>query len=40
MFSPDKKNKVYAFNEWFSDKWNPFDYGQEFDFNRSFFEQF
>ncbi|MDD5770546.1 MAG: hypothetical protein PHE25_06250, partial [Candidatus Gracilibacteria bacterium] len=25
---------------WWSDNWNPLDYGKDFDFNRGFFEQF
>lgn len=40
MFSPDKPFKVYEQNYWWSDSWNPLDYGRDFDFNKSFFEQF
>ncbi|MDD3302342.1 MAG: hypothetical protein PHN31_02220 [Candidatus Gracilibacteria bacterium] len=40
MFSPDKKIKVYNKEDWWSDKWNPMDEGKEFDFNKTFFEQF
>ncbi len=40
MYSADKKITVYDREAWWSDKWNPLDYGQDFDFNRSFFEQF
>lgn len=40
MYSPDKKIKVYDREVWWSDKWNPLDYGRDFDFNRPFFEQF
>ena len=40
MYSPDKEFKVYEQSEWWSDRWNPLDYGQDFDFSRSFFEQF
>jgi hypothetical protein len=40
MYSPDKPYKVYHYNDWFTDKWNALDYGQEFDFSKSFFEQF
>ncbi|MFA6189893.1 MAG: hypothetical protein WC711_00020 [Candidatus Staskawiczbacteria bacterium] len=31
--------KVYENDVWYSDKWNPMDYGQEYDFSKSFFEQ-
>lgn len=40
MYSPDKPYKVFEQNEWWSDKWNPIDYWRDFDFSRSFFEQF
>lgn len=40
MYSPDKSYKVYEQEEWWSDKWDPLEYGQEFDFNRPFFDQF
>lgn len=39
-YSPDKPYKVYKSDEWWSDKWDPLDYGRDFDFNRPFFEQF
>ncbi|EKD44623.1 MAG: hypothetical protein ACD_71C00072G0001, partial [uncultured bacterium (gcode 4)] len=38
--SPDKKYKIYHQDYWWSDKWDAIDYGQEFDFGRSFFKQF
>lgn len=31
---------VYSITEWVSDKWDPLDYGQDFDFTRPFFDQF
>ena len=31
---------VYLQSEWYSDKWNPLDYGIEFDFSVPFFTQF
>ena len=31
---------VYSLKYWWSDNWDALDFGQEFDFNRSFFEQF
>jgi len=40
IFSPDKKNIVYNIQDWWSDKWDALDYGMDFDFNKSFFEQF
>ncbi len=40
VYSPDKKYKVYEQNFWWSDKWNPLDYGKDFDSSKSFFEQF
>jgi len=40
MYNPDYQFTVYDQKEWYSDKWNPLDYGCEFDFNRPFFDQF
>ena len=40
IYSPDKPFKVYDKKIWFSDKWDPMDYGRPFDFSRPFFEQF
>jgi len=40
MYSPDKKDIVYEKDFWWSDEWNPLDYGQNFDFSKPFFEQF
>jgi len=31
---------VYDHEIWWSDKWEVLDYGKDFDFNKSFFEQF
>ena len=39
-FSPDLPHKVYDQFEWWSDKWDPFEYGQKPDFSRTFAEQF
>lgn len=39
-FSTDKPFPVYDNDAWWSDDWDPLDYGQDFDFNRPFFEQF
>ncbi len=40
LYSPDKPYKVYKEEIWWSDKWDPLDYGRDFDFNRPFFDQF
>ena len=52
MYSPDCEFPVYSSEAWFGDKWDPLDYGQDFDFGpkaeghplkgkiRPFFEQF
>ncbi len=40
IYNPDYKVKVFDRESWWSDKWNPCDYGAEYDFSRSFFEQF
>ncbi len=39
-FAPNKPYKVYEQNEWWSDKWDALSYGRDFDFNRTFTEQF
>ena len=40
IYSPDKPFKIYSNSAYKSDKWDPMDYGQDFDFSRPFFEQF
>jgi hypothetical protein len=40
QFAQDKPHKVYDQETWWSDKWDAMEYGQDFDFNRPFFEQF
>jgi hypothetical protein len=37
---PDMPHKIYRSDIWWSDKWDPLKYGREYDFSRSFFEQF
>ena len=32
--------KIYEHDYWWSDKWDPMDYGRDYDFSRPFFEQF
>ena len=39
-FSEDSGITVYNNKDWFSDKWNPMDYGRNYDFNKPFFKQF
>jgi hypothetical protein len=40
VYSPEKPYKVYLPSIWNSDKWDPLDYGKDFDFSKGFFEQF
>ena len=40
MYSPDKPYKIYDQEVWWSDKCDPYMFGREFDFNKTFFEQF
>ena len=40
IFSPDSDYKFYCHECWWSDKYDATDYGQDYDFNKSFFEQF
>lgn len=39
-FAPNTTYKVFSKDAWWSDKWSGFDYGRDFDFNRTFTEQF
>jgi len=39
MFSSKDPIKVYDIDVWWSDKWDPMDYGQDYDFNESFLTQ-
>jgi hypothetical protein len=39
-YSPDKPYKVYGYEEWWGDGWDPLSFGFSFDFEKSFFEQF
>src|SRR3989344_273751 len=38
-FAPGSPYKVYCAECWWSDKWDPLDYGRDYDFSRPFFEQ-
>ena len=40
IYSPDKPYTVYAQPVWWSDEFEPRDYGRAFDFSRPFFEQY
>ncbi len=40
IYSTDKPYRVYQQDAWWSDAWDPRDYSRDYDFNRSFFEQF
>lgn len=40
IYSPDKPYHVYCQACWWSDKWDPVNTGREYDFNRTFSEQF
>jgi len=39
IFSQSSPCKVYEKDVWFSDKWDPLEYGQEYNFKKTFFEQ-
>lgn len=39
-YSEDKPFKVYQSDYWYSDNWDPLEYGHNFDFSRPFFQQF
>lgn len=40
IYSSDKPFPVYCTTCWWGDQWNPLDYGRDFDFSKTFFEQF
>jgi len=40
IYSSEKPFVVYENDTWWSDQWDPMEYGRDFDFSRSFFEQF
>src|SRR5687768_15842754 len=40
MFHPNAEVIVYDHDIWWSDKWEPTNYGQEYDFSKPFFAQF
>lgn len=44
LYSPDtdwgKNYKIFTHEQWWSDNWDPMEFGKEFDFSRPFFDQF
>ena len=40
MYQPDTKTPIYDEEFWWSDKWDAWKYGRDFDFWKSFFEQY
>lgn len=40
IFSPESPYTIYNSNDWWKDNWDPLQFGQEYDFSRSFFEQY
>src|SRR3989338_1389539 len=39
IYSQDKSLIVYDHDYWWSDKWDPLEYGRDFNFSKSFFQQ-
>ena len=39
IYAPEKPYKIFDQEEWWSDKWSPFDYGKDVDFSRPILEQ-
>lgn len=39
-YAPNSGNKIYDTDEYHSDRWNPLDFGRDYDFTKPFFEQF
>lgn len=40
IYSPDKPFKAYTNEYWWSDKWDPMEFGRDFDFSKTFAENF
>jgi len=40
IYNPKSPHKVYDHKYWWSDKWDTLEYGQDYNFNKPFFEQF
>jgi len=39
-YAPEKPYKVYKRDEWYGDRWTALEFGREFDFDRTFCEQY
>ncbi|MCX6733087.1 MAG: zinc-ribbon domain containing protein, partial [Candidatus Roizmanbacteria bacterium] len=39
FYHPDSPHKIYKQEIWWSDKWDPKSYGQDYDFSKPFFDQ-
>ncbi len=40
FYSPNKPHKIFCINCWWGDAWDPTSFGVDFDFSKTFFEQF
>lgn len=40
LYAPESPYKVYCHDCWWSDEWNPKDYGIDYDLNKKFFDQY
>ncbi len=40
IYPEDAPFPVYHPEAWYSDKWNPMEFGRDYDFSKSFFEQY
>ena len=40
LYAPESPYKVYCQDCWWSDKWEPLDYSQDYDFSQTFFAQY
>lgn len=40
IYHPDSPYKIYPATDWWKDTWSSFDYAQDYNFNKTFFEQF
>lgn len=40
MYAPEKPHTMYCHTCWWGDNWDALQYGKDFDFDRSFFDQF
>ena len=39
FYSESNPIKIYDYDYWYSDKWDPLDYGRKYDFEKPFFQQ-